>query len=143
MRKEICGQLPFIGKYLSTQKAYQHLYPELIELLDDEEREVVTTAIQAFGELVELFVSTDTTVNNISDTEGVKAQLLIQLKKMLTAESFIGKVDQSRFLLVNSFWVATLIDIPNDTDLQHCLLKLLKAWRPGPENRYQAEDYEK
>lgn len=45
VRKEICGQLPFIGKYLSAQKAYEHLYPELIELLDDEEREVVTTAI--------------------------------------------------------------------------------------------------
>ena len=40
-----------------------------------------------------------------------------QLKKMLTAESFIGKVDVSRFLLVNVFWVATLIDMPNDVEL--------------------------
>ena len=80
--------------------------------MDDEEREVVTTAIQAFGELVELFVSTDTAVNNIADFEGVRAQLLAQLKKMLTAESFVGKVDVSRVLLVNCFWVATLIDTP-------------------------------
>ena len=45
VRKEICGQLPFIGKYLTPQKCYEHLYPELIELLDDEEREVVIMAI--------------------------------------------------------------------------------------------------
>ena len=73
VRKEICGQLPFIGKYLGSQKAYEHLYPELVELLDDEEREVVITAIQAFGELVDLFVSTDPNVNNIADTAAVKA----------------------------------------------------------------------
>jgi len=36
---------------------------------------------------------------------------------MLTQENFIGKVDVSRILLVNSFWVAALIDIPNDTEL--------------------------
>ena len=36
---------------------------------------------------------------------------------MLTAESFIGKVDVSRFLLVNCFWVATLIDMPEDEEL--------------------------
>ena len=34
MRKEICGQLPFISKYLGPQKAYESLYPELIELLE-------------------------------------------------------------------------------------------------------------
>lgn len=136
VRKEICGQLPFIGKYLGQQKAYQHLYPELIELLDDEEREVVITAIQAFGELVDLFVSTDTTINNITDTASVRAELLIQLKKMLTAENFIGKVEISRILLINCFWIATLVDMPHDTELQQCLLGLLKAWRPGPDCRY-------
>ena len=45
VRKEICGQLPFISKYLGGQKAYESLFPELIELIDDEEREVVITAI--------------------------------------------------------------------------------------------------
>ena len=33
-------------------------------------------------------------------------------------ESFIGKEDISRILLVNSFWIATLIDMPNDEDMQ-------------------------
>ena len=85
VRKEICGQLPFIAKYLTSQKAFEHLYPELLELLDDEEREVVSTAIQAFGELVDQFLNTDITTNNISDVEGVRMQLNTQLKKMLTA----------------------------------------------------------
>jgi len=34
---------------MSPNESWDHLYPELVELLDDEEREVVTTAIQAFA----------------------------------------------------------------------------------------------
>ena len=82
--------MPFIAKYLGAQKAFQHLYPELIELLDDEEREVVITAIQAYGLLAEFFLSTDQ-VNNIIDIESARTQLNTQLKKMLTTESFIGR----------------------------------------------------
>ena len=67
VRKEICGQLPFIGKYLGSQKTYEELYPELIELLDDEEREVVTTAIQAFAVLVEQFLNTDADIENFDE----------------------------------------------------------------------------
>jgi len=44
---------------------------------------------------------------------------------MLTAERFVGKEDISRILLVNSFWIATLIDLPNDVELQQALLALL------------------
>ena len=57
---------------MSPQKCYQHLYPELIELLDDEERDVVVMAIQAFSEIVELLLKDDTTVNNIDDIETVR-----------------------------------------------------------------------
>ena len=128
VRKEICGQLPFVGKYLTAQKAYEHLYPELIELLDDEEREVVIMAIQAFSEMVELFLNEENADNNITDKEAVRVQLNIQLKRILTQESFIGKEDISRILLVNVFWIATLIDMPNDAELQQALLGLLKAW---------------
>lgn len=53
VRREICGQLPFIAKRLSPSKAYAHLYPELVELLDDEEREVVITAVEAFSVMME------------------------------------------------------------------------------------------
>ena len=55
---------------------------------------------------------------------------------MLTEEKFIGKDEISQQLLANSFWIATLIDFSDDGELQLALLQLLKAWRPGPENRY-------
>jgi len=51
------------------------LYPELIELLDDEEREVVEMAIQAFSEMVELLLKKDDADYNITDIEGVRQQL--------------------------------------------------------------------
>lgn len=99
---------------MTAAKAYQHLYPELMELLDDEEREVVITAIEAFGEMVELFLSPE---NNIAEKEPVRQQLNIQLKKMLRSDNFVGKVDICRILLVNSFWIATMIDLPKDEEL--------------------------
>lgn len=125
VRKEICGQLPFISKYLGPSKAYEYLYPELKELLDDEEREVVTTAIAAFGYMVEQFLGSENEDNDIGDKEAVRIELNGQLKKMLTSESFIGKIDISRILLLNAFWIATLIDQPSDSQLQQALLALL------------------
>ena len=58
-------------------------------------------------------------------------------------ESFIGKEDISRILLVNVFWIATLIDLPGDAEMQQALLALLKAWSAGPEKRFIADDYER
>ena len=86
--------------------------------MDDEEREVVIMAVQAFSEMVELFLSTENNDNNINDKEAVRQQLNTQLKRILMTESFIGKEDISRILLVNSFWIATLIDLPNDEEMQ-------------------------
>jgi len=117
VRKEMCGQLPFVGKYLGSSASYEHLYPELVELLDDEEREVVTTAIQAFGELAEHYLSSDLATNNITNLDTVRADLNTQLKKLLTSENFIGKIDISRCILVNAFWIATLIDLPDDVEV--------------------------
>ena len=69
--------------------------------------------------MAELFMKTDDAiVNNLADVETVRAQLNVQLKKMLTSERFIGKEDISRILLVNCFWISTLIDLPNDLELQ-------------------------
>ena len=64
-----------------------------------------------------MFVDSDPSVNDITDLDGARAQLLAQLKKMLSSQNFIGTVDISRFLLVNCFWVATLIDKPEDEEL--------------------------
>lgn len=41
---------------------------------------------------------------------------------MLRDENFIGKIDISRVLLLNVFWIATLIDLPGDEELQQLLL---------------------
>ena len=62
---------------------------------------------------------------------------------MLSQESFIGKVDISRCLLMNVFWIATLIDLPQDAELQQLLVLLLQAWLPGENNRYAADEYER
>ena len=95
--------------------------------------------------MVELFLKSeeDVTNANLDDVEMVRAQLNTQLKKMLTTERFIGKEDISQILLINCFWVAALIDIPADEDLQQALLSLLKSWFEGPNKRFIAEDYER
>ena len=40
VRRDICGQLLNISEYLQTRKSFELLFPELVELIDDEEREV-------------------------------------------------------------------------------------------------------
>ena len=52
-------------------------------------------------------------------------------------------MDVSRDLIINVFWIATVIDQPEDQELQQALLNLLKAWRPGPDKKFAAEDYER
>ena len=44
-------------------------------MLDDEEREVVTTAIIAFGEMVESFLNNDESANDLADKEAVRTEL--------------------------------------------------------------------
>ena len=143
VRKEICGQLPFISKYLGSQKSYSNLYPELIELIDDEEREVASTAIQAFGELVEQYLNKDSQINDIMNMEEVRPELVNQFIKIITEEKFIGKIEISRTLLQNCFWIATQIDLVDDTAIQRGLLNLIAAWLPGVNNRYHIDDEEK
>jgi len=81
VRKEVCGQLPFIAKYMGKDESWEHIYPELQELLDDEEREVVSTAIQAFTALVEEYLSPPDPENNaatsapVNEIEVVRARL--------------------------------------------------------------------
>lgn len=56
VRRDICGQLMNISDYLHAQKSYEHLYPELVELIDDEEKEVAQTAILTFTDLAKLYL---------------------------------------------------------------------------------------
>ena len=56
VRRDICGQLMNISVYLQTQKSFELLYPELVELIDDEEREVAQTAILTLRDLAQLYL---------------------------------------------------------------------------------------
>jgi len=44
----MCSSLIHISRYIGTEKSEKHIFPELKELLDDEEGEVVTEAIVSF-----------------------------------------------------------------------------------------------
>ena len=65
VRKEICGQLPFIAKYIGAQKSFEHFYELLEELLEDEEREVIQTSVQAFSELSEFYLTEKNDLENV------------------------------------------------------------------------------
>lgn len=48
VRKEMCGQLLHISKYIGPKRSMEIIVPELKELLDDEEGEVMAEAINQF-----------------------------------------------------------------------------------------------
>ena len=64
-------------------------------------------------------------------------------KQILTQDQFIGKVEICRFLLENAFWIAEKINKADDGELTGLLLALLRAWRPGVDKRFEAEEYER
>jgi len=46
-------------------------------------------------------------------------------------------------LLENAFWIAEKINKADDGELTGLLLALLRAWRPGVDKRFEAEEYER
>jgi hypothetical protein len=52
VRKQMADQLLCISQYVGPAKSFEHLFPELKELFDDEEKEVKLAAIGAFADLV-------------------------------------------------------------------------------------------
>ena len=45
-------QLLSISQYIGAQKSFEHFLPEVIELFDDEEKEVTLCAVGTFADLV-------------------------------------------------------------------------------------------
>jgi len=45
VRKEMCSNLIFISKNIGPEKSFKYVWPDLKELLDDEEGEVVSEAM--------------------------------------------------------------------------------------------------
>lgn len=41
-----------ISKYIGAEKSFEHLFPEIVELFDDEEREVASSSLNAFSDLI-------------------------------------------------------------------------------------------
>ena len=59
VRKEMCSNLIHVSKCIGDQKAMQYILPELKELMDDEEGEVVSEAIIQYQKhLTKVFDST-------------------------------------------------------------------------------------
>lgn len=52
VRKKMTDQLLSISQYIGAQKSFEHLFPELVELFDDEEKDVTLSAIGAFADLI-------------------------------------------------------------------------------------------
>ena len=143
VRRDICGQLMNISDYLHAQKSFEHLYPELVELIDDEEKEVAQTAILTFTDLAKLYLVEENNLQKPGQVEAVRDAMLALLKKMLSSETFIGKVEMSRYLLEQAFKIAQMVNRPDDDELYQLLINLLRAWLPGTGNRFSGGEYER
>ena len=140
VRKEICGQLPFISKYIGAQKSYLNFYELLEELMDDEEREVIQTSIQAFSEITEFYLMQE---NDLEEKDQVREQMFIRFKHFISQSKYVDNENLSRFYIEQAFWIAILFDRPMDEDLISHLQSLIVAWRPGQKNKFMADEYER
>lgn len=62
VRKQMSDQLLSISLYIGAQKSFEHFLPEVIELFDDEEKEVTLSAVGTFADLVIDVYSKDSTL---------------------------------------------------------------------------------
>ena len=143
VRRDICGQLANISDYLQAQKSFEHLYPELVELVDDEEKEVAQAAILTFADLAQLYLVEANNLASPGQVEEVRDQMLKLLKKILSSENFVGKEEMSRYLLEQAFKIAQMVNRPDDEELYTLLIDLLRAWLPGTGNRFNGGEYER
>ena len=143
VRRDVCGQLTAISDYLQAKKSFEHLYPELVELVDDEEKEVAQTAIDAFVGLAQLYLVEENNLAQPGGVEEAREAMLTLLKKVLASETFIGKEEMSRYLLQQAFKIAQMVNRPDDEELYTLLINLLRAWLPGAGNRFNGGEYER
>lgn len=62
VRKQMTDQLLSISQYIGAPKSFEHIFPELTELFEDEEKEVTLSAIEAFADLIIDVYSKDETL---------------------------------------------------------------------------------
>ena len=77
----------------------------------------------------------------------MREETLKLLKKILSSENFIGKVEMSRYLLEQAFKIAQMINRPDDEELYLLLINLLRGWQPGlasnGNGRFPISEYER
>ena len=125
VRRDICGQLMNISEYLQTQKSFELLYPELVELIDDEEREVAQTAMLTLRDLAQLYLVEENDLEKPVQVDKVRQELLALMKRILSNENYISKVDMSRCLLEQAFKIAQMLQVPDDDELCQLLMALI------------------
>ena len=92
VRKEISDQILCISKYIGAAISFENLFPEVIELIDDEEREVSSSSINAFANLIiEVYSKDEKVVTN--------DKIMIAVKKLLQNAHVLNKEDLNRILL--------------------------------------------
>jgi hypothetical protein len=74
VRKQITDQLLSISQYIGAAKSFEHLFPELTELFDDEEKEVTLSAIGAYADLIiDVYSKDEELITNSKLLESFKA----------------------------------------------------------------------
>ena len=76
--------------------SYSNFYELLEELLDDEEREVIQTAMMAFSEFAEFYLTQE---NDLEDKEEVRGQMLKKFKYFISQDKYFDNEILSRFFL--------------------------------------------
>lgn len=78
--------------YIGAAISFENLFPEVIELIDDEEREVSSSSINAFANLIiEVYSKDEKVVTN--------DKIMIAVKKLLQNAHVLNKEDLNRILL--------------------------------------------
>ncbi len=85
-------QLLSISLYIGAKKSFEHLFPELVELYDDEEKDVTLSAIGAFADLVIDVYSKDEVL--------LKSEKLVEsFKILLSSQKLLQREDFNRLIL--------------------------------------------
>ena len=145
--------------------SFEKLYPELIDLLEDEENEVSQDAFTSFGDhIAHLYRSppfheTENESNKEENKEEEKkespfkqtdAKIFgheIVLKQFKETFKIFGSIseEKSEIMLERAPMLALIFNDPNDKELYVHLQELLSKWIPFEKAKapiYQAEEYE-
>ena len=94
-------------------------------MIDDEEREVAQTAMLTLRDLAQLYLVEENDLEKPVQVDKVRQELLALMKRILSNENYISKVDMSRCLLEQAFKIAQMLQVPDDDELCQLLMALI------------------